>query len=131
VSGVRAEGQDEPGTVNVVASTVRAPVAAPAAARPADTAARLEGDTTAWDAFSASAASGSYMQLTAWAEVKAVNGWNSTRFGGRELRYVGAWELVVNPLVNGPVAGARRLRVAMARHSQGVAGVPRSEADRP
>ncbi len=50
-------------------------------------------------------------------------------FGGRELRYVGAWELVVNPLVHGAVGGARRLRVAMARRSQGVTGVQRVEGD--
>ena len=40
---------------------------------------QLADDTAAWDAFVASAPSGSYMQLTAWAEVKAVNGWRSTR----------------------------------------------------
>jgi lipid II:glycine glycyltransferase (peptidoglycan interpeptide bridge formation enzyme) len=50
-------------------------------------------------------------------------------FGGRELRYVGAWELVVNPLVHGALGGAQRLRVAMARRSQGVSGVQRTESD--
>ncbi len=52
-------------------------------------------------------------------------------FGGREVRYVGAWELVVNPLVHGAVGGARRLRVAMARRSQGVSGAQRGEGDVP
>ena len=50
-------------------------------------------------------------------------------FGGRELRYVGAWELVVNPLVHGAVGAAHRVRVAMARRSQGVAGVQRTDGD--
>jgi lipid II:glycine glycyltransferase (peptidoglycan interpeptide bridge formation enzyme) len=50
-------------------------------------------------------------------------------FGGHELRYVAAWELVVNPIVHGAAGGARRLRVAMARRSQGVSGAQRVEAD--
>ena len=50
-------------------------------------------------------------------------------FGGRDLLYVGAWELVVNPFVHGAVGGARRLRVAMARRSQGASGVQRVEGD--
>ena len=50
-------------------------------------------------------------------------------FGGRELRYVGAWELVVNPLIHAAVGGARRLRVTMARRSQGVSGVQRVEGE--
>jgi lipid II:glycine glycyltransferase (peptidoglycan interpeptide bridge formation enzyme) len=50
-------------------------------------------------------------------------------FGGREVRYVGAWELIVNPLVHGAVGAAQRLRVAMARRSQGVGGVQRSDGD--
>ena len=45
------------------------------------------------------------------------------------MRYVGAWELVVNPLVHGAVGAAQRLRVAVARRSQGVAGVQRSDED--
>ena len=48
-------------------------------------------------------------------------------FGGRELRYVGAWELVVNPLVHGAVGGARRLRVA---HGPAVAGRERASSGR-
>ncbi|MET1232679.1 MAG: peptidoglycan bridge formation glycyltransferase FemA/FemB family protein [Candidatus Limnocylindrales bacterium] len=50
-------------------------------------------------------------------------------FGGREVRYVGAWELVVDPLVHAAVGGARRLRVAMARRSQGVSGAQRADED--
>ena len=50
-------------------------------------------------------------------------------FGGQELRYVGAWELVVNPLVHGAAGGAHRIRVALARRSQGVAGVQRTDGD--
>ena len=39
----------------------------------------LRDDPAAWDAFVASIPSGAYTQLTAWAEVKAVNGWTATR----------------------------------------------------
>jgi peptidoglycan pentaglycine glycine transferase (the first glycine) len=52
-------------------------------------------------------------------------------FGGREVRYVGAWELVVDPLVHAAVGGARRLRVALARRSQAVSGAQRSDEDAP
>jgi lipid II:glycine glycyltransferase (peptidoglycan interpeptide bridge formation enzyme) len=41
-------------------------------------------------------------------------------FGGREVRYVGAWDLVLNPLVRRAMQTAQRLRVAVARRSQGV-----------
>ncbi|MBI2776214.1 MAG: peptidoglycan bridge formation glycyltransferase FemA/FemB family protein [Chloroflexi bacterium] len=36
-------------------------------------------DRSAWDAFVQGTEPGSYLQLGAWAEVKAVNGWTSTR----------------------------------------------------
>jgi lipid II:glycine glycyltransferase (peptidoglycan interpeptide bridge formation enzyme) len=39
----------------------------------------LRVDDAAWDAFVASAPSGSFTQLTAWAAVKAVNGWTAQR----------------------------------------------------
>ncbi len=38
-------------------------------------------DDGAWDAFVASTAHGSYLQLAAWAAVKAANGWAATRVG--------------------------------------------------
>jgi lipid II:glycine glycyltransferase (peptidoglycan interpeptide bridge formation enzyme) len=50
-------------------------------------------------------------------------------FGGSELRYVGAWELVANPLVHGAVGTAQRVRVVLARRSQGVAGIQRSDGE--
>jgi lipid II:glycine glycyltransferase (peptidoglycan interpeptide bridge formation enzyme) len=50
-------------------------------------------------------------------------------FGGQELRYVGAWELIADPLVHGAAGVAQRLRVALARRSQGVSGVQRSDGD--
>jgi lipid II:glycine glycyltransferase (peptidoglycan interpeptide bridge formation enzyme) len=50
-------------------------------------------------------------------------------FGGREVRYVGAWELVVNPMLRGVVGAAHRVRVALARRSQGVSGVQRGDGD--
>jgi peptidoglycan pentaglycine glycine transferase (the first glycine) len=37
-------------------------------------------DPRAWDAFVEAAEPGSYLQLSGWAEVKAVNGWSATRF---------------------------------------------------
>jgi peptidoglycan pentaglycine glycine transferase (the first glycine) len=36
-------------------------------------------DTAAWDAFVSAAEPGSYLQLSAWAAVKAVNGWSAVR----------------------------------------------------
>ena len=39
----------------------------------------LQGGGMAWDAFVAAHPSGGYTQLTAWAEVKAVNGWSAQR----------------------------------------------------
>ena len=36
-------------------------------------------DPTAWDAFVSGADPGSYLQLTPWAQVKAVNGWTAVR----------------------------------------------------
>jgi lipid II:glycine glycyltransferase (peptidoglycan interpeptide bridge formation enzyme) len=49
------------------------------AAGPAPTAAGLAADAAAWDRFVAGVPNGGYMQLTAWAEVKAANGWRATR----------------------------------------------------
>ena len=36
-------------------------------------------DTAAWDAFVTGASPGSYLQLSPWAQVKAVNGWTAVR----------------------------------------------------
>jgi lipid II:glycine glycyltransferase (peptidoglycan interpeptide bridge formation enzyme) len=41
-----------------------------------------EPDVRAWDAFVERSNPGSYLQTSAWAEVKAVNGWRSLRFMG-------------------------------------------------
>jgi lipid II:glycine glycyltransferase (peptidoglycan interpeptide bridge formation enzyme) len=38
-------------------------------------------DPTAWDAFVSASDPGSYLQLSAWAAVKAVNGWSAVRVG--------------------------------------------------
>ncbi len=43
------------------------------------TAAELRSDAVAWDAFVEAAPTGAYPQLTAWAEVKAHNGWTAQR----------------------------------------------------
>jgi lipid II:glycine glycyltransferase (peptidoglycan interpeptide bridge formation enzyme) len=45
-----------------------------------------------------------------------------TGFGGREVRYIGAWELVANPPVRLAVGAAQRLRVALARRRHGLDG---------
>jgi lipid II:glycine glycyltransferase (peptidoglycan interpeptide bridge formation enzyme) len=41
-------------------------------------------------------------------------------FGGREVRYTGAWELVQAPLVRWAMRGAQRLRTTLARRQQGL-----------
>ena len=62
---------------------------APAAAR----------DAQAWDAFVAAADLGSYLQLSGWAQVKAVNGWSAVRIEERDAPAgrVGAQVLVRRP----------------------------------
>jgi peptidoglycan pentaglycine glycine transferase (the first glycine) len=74
-------------------------------------------DTAAWDDFVASANPGSYLQLSPWAAVKAVNGWSAVRVvadGGADGP-VGGQILVRRPrplpwafayVPRGPVAGA-------------------------
>lgn len=45
-----------------------------------------------------------------------------TGFGGREVRYVGAWDLVLDPLGRQVYLAAQRARVAWARRRHGVEG---------
>jgi lipid II:glycine glycyltransferase (peptidoglycan interpeptide bridge formation enzyme) len=40
-------------------------------------------------------------------------------FGGREVRYIGAWDLVRTPAVRGMLLLGQRLRVAIARRRSG------------
>jgi lipid II:glycine glycyltransferase (peptidoglycan interpeptide bridge formation enzyme) len=47
-----------------------------------------------WDSYVTTAANGSYMQLSAWSDVKAVNGWSRVRLGGRPGDDVGGQVLV-------------------------------------
>lgn len=70
-------------------------------------------DPPAWDAFVESSDPGSYLQLTGWAAVKAVNGWSAHRIG--ESGRIGAQVLVRRPrplpwgfayAPRGPVAAA-------------------------
>ena len=73
-------------------------------------------DPTAWDAFVGAAEPGSYLQLSGWARVKAVNGWKATRVLSRAGSEVeGAQILVRRPrplpwgfayAPRGPVASA-------------------------
>jgi peptidoglycan pentaglycine glycine transferase (the first glycine) len=51
----------------------------------------------AWDAFVAGADPGSYLQLSGWARVKAVNGWSSTRLLTAGAAPIGAQILVRRP----------------------------------
>ena len=46
---------------------------------------RSRADPAAWDAFVARCDPGSYLQTTAWAEVKRPNGWTPVRFMGTTL----------------------------------------------
>ncbi|HEX6843855.1 MAG TPA: peptidoglycan bridge formation glycyltransferase FemA/FemB family protein, partial [Actinomycetota bacterium] len=52
-------------------------------------------DPAAWDAFVETSEPGSYLQLSGWAAVKAVNGWSAHRVG--EPGVVGAQVLVRRP----------------------------------
>jgi lipid II:glycine glycyltransferase (peptidoglycan interpeptide bridge formation enzyme) len=54
-------------------------------------------DDGAWDRFVADADPGSYLQLSGWARVKAVNGWSSTRLTGGDAAPIGAQVLVRRP----------------------------------
>ena len=45
-----------------------------------------------------------------------------TGFGGREIAYVGAWDLVLDPLGRRTYAVAQRTRVRMARLRHGLRG---------
>jgi lipid II:glycine glycyltransferase (peptidoglycan interpeptide bridge formation enzyme) len=54
-------------------------------------------DPTAWDAFVESSDPGSYLQLTAWARVKAVNGWSAHRLRAGAHHGPGAQILVRRP----------------------------------
>jgi lipid II:glycine glycyltransferase (peptidoglycan interpeptide bridge formation enzyme) len=50
-----------------------------------------------WDSFVAGTPHGSYLQLAAWAQVKAVNGWRSVRLEPGEGSSIGAQVLVRRP----------------------------------
>ena len=54
-------------------------------------------DDTAWDAFVSSSDPGSYLQLSGWARVKAVNGWSSTRLLAGDASPIGIQVLVRRP----------------------------------
>jgi lipid II:glycine glycyltransferase (peptidoglycan interpeptide bridge formation enzyme) len=45
-----------------------------------------------------------------------------TGFGGREVRYIGAWDLVLDPLGRQVYQGAQRARVEWARRRHGIGG---------
>jgi peptidoglycan pentaglycine glycine transferase (the first glycine) len=45
-----------------------------------------------------------------------------TGFGGREIRFIGAWDLVLDPLGRAAFEGAQRARVLIERRRHGLAG---------
>ena len=68
------------------------------AAGPGPTAAALEGDDAAWEAFLAGSAAPSHLQSAAWAAVKRPNGWRAFRVAAEVGdRIVGAQVLVQRP----------------------------------
>jgi peptidoglycan pentaglycine glycine transferase (the first glycine) len=54
-----------------------------------------------------------------------------TGFGGREVRYIGAWDLVLDPLGRAAFEVAQRGRVFVARRRHGLAGRGAPAADAP
>jgi lipid II:glycine glycyltransferase (peptidoglycan interpeptide bridge formation enzyme) len=98
--------------------------------------ARVGADPEAWDAFVEAAPTGAYPQLSAWAEVKAPNGWRAERIvaagrGGtigmqlliRDLR-PSPWRIGYGP--RGPI-GAVADAAAVADFTAEVRGVARRE----
>ena len=87
-------------------------------------AARLEQDGAAWDEFVAASPQATYLQSSAWAEIKRANGWQAVRvatrlpavWSGAQFWFVGPrglpWDLGYVP--RGPI-GARLDRPALAR----------------
>jgi peptidoglycan pentaglycine glycine transferase (the first glycine) len=51
-----------------------------------------------------------------------------TGFGGREVRYIGAWDLVLNPLGRLAYEGGQRARVWYARRRRGLSGATSAAA---
>jgi lipid II:glycine glycyltransferase (peptidoglycan interpeptide bridge formation enzyme) len=54
-------------------------------------------DPQAWDSFVEAGNPGSYLQLTSWAQVKAVNGWSAVRLAPTPATAIGAQVLVRRP----------------------------------
>ncbi len=69
------------------------PDARPAASAPLPD----DAQTAAWDAFVEANPRGSYLQLSGWAQVKAVNGWTARRLLDVEAQPVGAQVLLRRP----------------------------------
>lgn len=99
---------------NGAASPSDAAGASDAAASPGDVLVRLRRDDAAWDAFVAASPYGFHTQLSAWATVKAANGWRAVRvvadggsgpIGAQVLvRSVGPSPFAVGYAPRGPVA---------------------------
>lgn len=91
----------------------------------------------AWDAFVEASEPGSYLQLSGWADVKAVNGWTAGRLvtNGPAGPHVGAQVLVRRPrplpwgfayAPRGPVAGAWTADAISGFSSMVRTGLPRA-----
>ena len=79
-----------------------------------------------WEAIVHCRASG-FTEYDMWGLPNPSIAWFKAGFGGREVRYIGAWDLVLNPLVRRGMLAAQRVRVLVARRSQGV-GTPTADA---
>jgi lipid II:glycine glycyltransferase (peptidoglycan interpeptide bridge formation enzyme) len=75
-----------------------------------------------WEAIRSSAERG-YARYDMWGLAHHGIEQFKAGFGGREIRYIGAWELVTNRPLHVAVGLARRARVGLARRSQGAAGI--------
>ncbi len=92
-------------------------------------------DPGAWDAFVEASDPGSYLQMSGWAAVKAVNGWSAHRVTGDAATPIGAQILVRRPrpmpwgfayAPRGPVAGGWTPEAVAAFTAASREGLPAS-----
>jgi lipid II:glycine glycyltransferase (peptidoglycan interpeptide bridge formation enzyme) len=94
----------------------------------------LAPDPAAWDAFVARCDPGSYLQTTAWAEVKRPNGWTPVRFMGTTLpgraAHLSAAPASSGALRDGPVAETQPVPDGVALDLEDLALVDHLEEER-
>lgn len=81
----------------------------------ADQVRRLRDDDDAWDTFVADAATGSFPQLTAWAEANVGKGWRATRVVAESATGPVGAQLLVHRMRPGPWSRAYAPRGPIAR----------------